>query len=36
MQNTKSMIQNSRQSNYIDKLHHKREIALERMHSPNI
>ncbi|XP_029040747.1 dehydrodolichyl diphosphate synthase complex subunit DHDDS isoform X1 [Osmia bicornis bicornis] len=36
MQNMKSMIQNSRQSNYIDKLHHKREIALERMHSPNI
>ncbi|XP_034172312.2 dehydrodolichyl diphosphate synthase subunit isoform X1 [Osmia lignaria lignaria] len=36
MQNMKSTIQNSRQSNYIDKLHHKREIALERMHSPNI
>ncbi|OAD59734.1 Dehydrodolichyl diphosphate synthase [Eufriesea mexicana] len=36
MQNIKPIKQNSRQSTYIDKLHHKQQIALERIHLLNI
>lgn len=36
MQNMKQIIQNSRQSTYIDKLHHKRQITLERIYLSNI
>lgn len=31
IQNVKPKIQNSRQLTYIDKLHHKRQIALQRI-----
>ncbi|XP_053988524.1 dehydrodolichyl diphosphate synthase complex subunit DHDDS [Hylaeus anthracinus] len=36
IQNVKPIIQNSRQLTYIDKLHHKRQIALERIYPGNI
>ncbi|XP_076751128.1 dehydrodolichyl diphosphate synthase subunit [Xylocopa sonorina] len=36
IQNMKSIMQNSRQSMYIDKLNHKRQIALERIYVSNI
>ncbi|XP_003706678.1 dehydrodolichyl diphosphate synthase subunit [Megachile rotundata] len=36
MQNTKPMIQNSRQSTYTDNLHHKRETILERIYLSTI
>ncbi|XP_076382399.1 dehydrodolichyl diphosphate synthase subunit [Megalopta genalis] len=36
IQNIKPVIQNNRQSTYIDKLHHKRKIALERIYPTNI
>ncbi|XP_076298407.1 dehydrodolichyl diphosphate synthase subunit [Lasioglossum baleicum] len=36
IQNVKPTIQNSRQSTYIDNLHHKKQIALERIYPSNI
>ncbi|KZC10838.1 PREDICTED: dehydrodolichyl diphosphate syntase complex subunit DHDDS [Dufourea novaeangliae] len=36
IQNVKPTIQNSRQSTYIDKLHHKRQRTLERIYPSNI
>ncbi|XP_078042359.1 dehydrodolichyl diphosphate synthase subunit [Augochlora pura] len=36
IQNKKPIIQNNRQSTYVDKLHRKRKIALERIYSSSI